>query len=286
LERHWKKKLLRDAVRKNLARLEEELDAARALQLGMLPREFPACTPAQPVAVHAMMEPAREVGGDFYDCFYAGEHTFCFLVGDVSGKGASAAMFMARTRSLVRIAVDLWREWRSDEIEPAALVETVNRELCQNNDERMFVTLFFGVMDTTTGVVSFVNAGHPAPHLLHADGETGQIEAKPGMPLGIRRAAQFVCRTLTIRSGDALFVCSDGVFEALNEDGDLFSIERLTQVLQAACHAEPVALVEAVKDAVDAFAGAAPKADDITALALRWLPVGAIAERAAQIADA
>ena len=82
-----------------------------------------------------------------------------------------------------------------------------------------------------------------------------QIEAKPGMPLGIRRAAQFVSRALTIRSGDALFVCSDGVFEALNEDGDLFSMERLTQVLQSVCHAEPVALVETVKDAVDAFAG-------------------------------
>jgi hypothetical protein len=104
------KKRLRDEVRRNLERLENELDSARALQLAMLPSRFPVCSPSHPVAVHAVMEPAREVGGDLYDCFYAGEHTFCFLVGDVCGKGASAAMFMARARSLVRITVDLWRE--------------------------------------------------------------------------------------------------------------------------------------------------------------------------------
>jgi len=96
------KKQLRDAVRASLARLEQEMDAARKLQLGMLPMAFPACTPEQPIEVHALIEPAREVGGDLYDFFYASEHLFCFLIGDVSGKGAAAAMFMARTRSLVR----------------------------------------------------------------------------------------------------------------------------------------------------------------------------------------
>ena len=140
------KKRLRDEVRKNLTRLEEEMDSARALQIGMLPRDFPTCSFAQPVAVHAVMQPAREVGGDLYDCFYAGDRTFCFLVGDVSGKGASAAMFMARARSLVRMTVELWREWRTDEVQPGQLLEAVNRELCQNNDERMFVTLFLGLV--------------------------------------------------------------------------------------------------------------------------------------------
>jgi sigma-B regulation protein RsbU (phosphoserine phosphatase) len=101
------KKRLRDEVRASLARLAEELDAARRLQLGMLPRVFPAHTAEQPVEVHAFIEPAREVGGDLYDCFYAAERLFCFMVGDVSGKGAPAAMFMARTRSLVRMGLEL-----------------------------------------------------------------------------------------------------------------------------------------------------------------------------------
>ena len=157
------KKRLRDEVRRNLARLEEEMDAARALQLGMLPSQFPVCSSAQPMAVHALMQPAREVGGDLYDYFYAGDKTFCFLVGDVSGKGASAAMFMARTRSLVRMTVELWRAWRSDEVQPAELAEAVNRELCQNNDERMFVTLFLGLFDTADRNSFIHQCRPPAP---------------------------------------------------------------------------------------------------------------------------
>jgi sigma-B regulation protein RsbU (phosphoserine phosphatase) len=266
------KKRLRDEVKRNLERLEEEMDSARALQIGMLPRNFPVCSADQPMSVHAVMHAAREVGGDLYDYFYAGENTFCFLVGDVSGKGASAAMFMARTRSLLRMTVDLWRQWRADPIEPGQLMEAVNRELCQNNDERMFVTLFLGLFETRTGVLSFVNAGHPAPHLLSADGDTGQIAAKPALPLGVRSHAKFEGRTLALAAGDALFVCSDGVFEALNEKGELFSIERLNQELIAANAEDPIEIIRVVKNAVDVFTGTAPKADDVTALALRWRP--------------
>ena len=274
------KKRLRDEVRKNLVRLEEEMDSARVLQIGMLPRNFPVCSPEQPIAVHAVMHPAREVGGDLYDCFYAGENTFCFLVGDVSGKGASAAMFMARTRSLVRMSVELWRQWRADGIQAGQLLEAVNRELCQNNDERMFVTVFFGLFDTRTGILSFVNAGHPPPHLLRAGGDAAQIDARPALPLGVRQSAKFEAKTLAIQPGDALFVCSDGVFEALNEKGDLFSIERLNQELRAASGEEPVEIVRLIKNAVDTFTGTAPKADDVTALALRWRPTGQDAGKA------
>jgi phosphoserine phosphatase RsbU/P len=273
------KKRLRDEVRRNMERLVQELAAARALQLAMLPRQFPTCSPSHPIAVHAVMEPAREVGGDLYDCFYAGEHTFCFLVGDVCGKGASAAMFMARARSLVRITVNLWLEWRTDDIDPGALLEAVNRELCQDNDDCMFITMFLGLIDTRSGVVSFVNAGHPRPHLVSSTGDTKQINSKPALPLGVRRQARFQTRTLQILPGDALFVCSDGVFEAVNRKGDLFSIERIGQLLRQANAAEPREMVRIIKDAVDAFTGGAPKTDDLTALALRWRPAGTAAER-------
>jgi sigma-B regulation protein RsbU (phosphoserine phosphatase) len=266
------KKRLRDEVRTNMERLAQELDSARALQLAMLPRQFPTCSPSHPIAVHAVMEPAREIGGDLYDCFYADDHTFCFLVGDVCGKGASAAMFMARVRSLVRITVDLRREHHSEDFDPGALLEAVNRELCQDNDDCMFVTMFLGLVDTNSGCVSFANAGHPAPHLVSTTGETKQIEAKPAMPLGVRREIRFQTRKLEILPGDALFVCSDGVFEASNEQGELFSIERLGRHLSEASAAEPREMVRLIKDAVDAFRGAAPKTDDMTALAMRWLP--------------
>jgi len=153
-------------------RLQTELDAARALQLGILPRTFPAWSLDRPVDVHAVMEPAREVGGDLYDCFYAADDLFCFMVGDVSGKGAPAAMFMARTSGLIRLAVRAWQEARTANSSYASVAQTVNRELCQNNAERMFVTLFLGFLDFRSGSLSYINAGHPQPYLLRANGRS------------------------------------------------------------------------------------------------------------------
>jgi sigma-B regulation protein RsbU (phosphoserine phosphatase) len=266
------KKRLRDEVRASLQRLERELDAARTLQLGMLPRVFPACTPEQPVQVYALMEPAREVGGDLYDCFYTSAEIFCFLVGDVSGKGALAAMFMARTRSLVRMAVELWRQLSLDALSLARIAEIVNRELCQNNDERMFVTLFLGMLDTRNGALAYVNAGHPVPCLLRVAGDIEQLDGKPEMPLGVRRDTAYQSRLATLRPGDAVFVVSDGVTEAMNALGALYTSKRLNAVLGAVCKATPEDMVRAVKKDVHDFTGSAPKADDATVLALRWQP--------------
>ncbi len=262
------KKRLRDEVRASLARLEEEMDAARKLQLGMLPLVFPACTPEQPVDIHALMEPAREVGGDLYDFFY------CFLVGDVSGKGAAAAMFMARTRSLVRMAVQLLRKMSGDQITPVRIVEAVNHELCQNNRDRMFVTLFLGVLDAKTGVLTYVNAGHLAPCVLHASGSIESVGNKPAMPLAIRAAATYQERTVTLLPGDTVFVFSDGVTEAMNVADELYGNERLQADLCAALALTPEEIVRAIKGKVDVFTGDATKFDDVTMLALRWQPAG------------
>jgi sigma-B regulation protein RsbU (phosphoserine phosphatase) len=264
------KKRLRDEVRVSHARLAEELDAARVLQLGMLPRVFPVHTRERPVEVHAFIEAAHEVGGDLYDCFYAGEHLFYFLVGDVSGKGAPAAMFMARTRSLVRMSVELWGQMGA-EMTTARIAETVNRELCQNNDDRMFVTVFLGLLDTRTGELTYTNAGHPAPFVLRASGEIGRIEGKAELPLGVRGGVSFQTRALTLLPGETVFVISDGIIEAMNADGAFYGLERLTVTLRAA-NARPIELVRSVAESVRAFIGTAPKADDVTALALRWLP--------------
>jgi phosphoserine phosphatase RsbU/P len=268
------KKRLRDEVRASLARLEQEMDAARKLQLGMLPLVFPACTPEQPVEIHALMEPAREVGGDLYDFFYASERLFCFLVGDVSGKGAAAAMFMARTRSLVRMAVQLWRKTSGDQIPPVRVIEAVNHELCQNNRDRMFVTLFLGVLDTKTGVLTYVNAGHLAPCVLHACGGIDSVKDKPAMPLAVRAGTAYQERTLTLLPGDTVFVISDGVTEAMNAADEFYCNERLQADLCAASTLRPEEMVRAIKTKVDGFTGGAPQSDDVTMLALRWQPAG------------
>jgi sigma-B regulation protein RsbU (phosphoserine phosphatase) len=269
------KKRLRDVVRASLARLEQEMDAARKLQLGMLPMAFPACTPEQPIEVHALIEPAREVGGDLYDFFYASEHLFCFLIGDVSGKGAAAAMFMARARSLVRMAVQLWRKTSDDQIAPMHVAEAVNRELCQNNRDRMFVTLFLGLLDTKTGVLTYVNAGHLAPCVLRTAGSIEPVNDKPAMPLGVRAGAVYQERTVPLRPDDTVFVFSDGVTEAMNGAGELYGNERLQSDLCAASALTPGEIVRAIKAKLNLFAGDAPKSDDVTMLALRWQPAGA-----------
>jgi len=268
------KKRLRDEVRASLKRLEQELDAARRLQLGMLPSEFPKWSVETPVRVHALMEPAREVGGDLYDFFFAPQGVFCFLVADVSGKGAPAAMFMARTRSLVRLAIELFRDLGA-QTSPQDIAEAVNRELCQDNRERMFVTMFLGFLDTTTGALAYINAGHPAPYLLRAAGDIERVEGKPLAPLGVRGGTAYEGRTVALQSGDAVFVCTDGVAEAMNSSDELFGDSRLVADLRAVRIAAPGAIVQSVKEHIDRFTGAAQKADDVTMLALRWEPAAA-----------
>ena len=261
------KKRLRDEVRAGRDRLQQELDAARTLQLGMLPGTFPAWSAEHPVEVHALMEPAREVGGDLYDCFWASAHLFCFLVGDVSGKGAPAAMFMARARSLVRMAVEYSRNDRAENISPAPIAEAVNRELCRNNPERMFVTLFLGLLDTRTGALTYINAGHPAPSLLRAAGDSERLDGKPEPPLGVRPNTAYQCREATLHPGETIVVHSDGVTEAMNIGEELYTAERLNADLAALRNETPEAIVRTVKDRVDAFTGTAPRADDVTLLA-------------------
>ena len=221
------KKRLRDEVRAGRDRLQQELDAARTLQLGMLPHAFPAWSAEYPVEVHALMEPAREVGGDLYDCFWASAHLFCFLVGDVSGRGAPAAMFMARARSLVRMAVENSRNDCAENISPAPIAEAVNRELCRNNPEHMFVTLFIGLLDTRIGALAYINAGHPAPGLLRATGAVERLDGKPELPLGVRPNTAYQCRAATLHPGDAVVVHTDGVTEAMNSSEELYTAERL-----------------------------------------------------------
>jgi sigma-B regulation protein RsbU (phosphoserine phosphatase) len=266
------KKRLRDEVHASLGRLETELDAARALQLGMLPSAYPAWSPEQPVQVYALMDPARQVGGDLYDFFPVTDGVYCFLVGDVSGKGAPAAMFMARTRSLVRMAIELWRRLGADPMTPARIAEAVNRELCQNNRDRMFVTLFLGVLDTKSGALTYVNAGHLSPCVLHASGSIERVDGKPAPPLAVRAGTAYQDRTVSLLPDDTIFLFTDGVTEAMNVAEELYGNDRLDAALCAASALTPEEMVRAIKAQVDIFTGEAPKVDDVTMLALRWQP--------------
>ncbi|MFL5091138.1 MAG: PP2C family protein-serine/threonine phosphatase [Xanthobacteraceae bacterium] len=264
------KKRLRDQVDAHLARLEEELEAARRLQMAMVPQSFPMPSTEFPVDIYASMEPAREVGGDLYDFFMTEDGTLCFLVGDVSGKGMPAALFMARAKSLIRIATELMRSRHGAAAGPAEIIARVNSELCQDNSDLMFVTLFFAMFAPHSGVLEYCNAGHNAPYRLNAT-TVETIEGAKGIILGVRADAAYETRRLSLAPGETVYVFTDGVTEANNITEELFSEARLEAVLRAAAGFSACDIVKAVGEAVRGFVGAALPFDDITMMAVRRL---------------
>ncbi len=261
------KKRLRDAVRSHLARLEADLDAARRLQFGMLPVDFPLPTRERPVEFAAMIAPAREVGGDLYDVFELGTGQICFLIGDVSGKGVPAALFMARTKNLVRVVTELMRGPDGAAAEPAEILARVNRELCDGNRETMFVTLFFAMLRPETGEIRFCNAGHNPPYRVAA-GVVAPITGGKARPLGIRTDSPYVTANLTLAPDEMLYLYTDGITEACNGRDDLFSEARLEDVLRGGPHDGAAGLIRRVGEAVRAFVAGTDQSDDMAALVL------------------
>jgi sigma-B regulation protein RsbU (phosphoserine phosphatase) len=267
------KKLLRDALKASHDRMQKELDAARRLQLGMVPSIFPEPTHERPVTISASMLPAREVGGDLYDFFFPTEGMCCFVIGDVSDKGTPAALFMARTRSLVRMSVTLLTQAHGIVPGPAAVLEAVNRELCQNNSERMFVTVFLGILNMADGTLCYANAGHPAPIRIAKAGGAGQdLAAPPRAPLGVSPRVRYTDTTARLERGDTVLTYTDGIPDANDPEGSFFGTDRLRAVLESVPSPEPNAVLRAVSEAVTAFANGAPAFDDLTMLAIRWEP--------------
>lgn len=259
--------MLRDALRAHLNRLEEELDAARKLQMSMVPVVFPVATPEQPIEIFAAMEPAREVGGDLYDFFPTADGRLAFAIGDVSGKGVPAAMHMARTKNLLRVVSGLMGGGTST---PAAIVTRVNQELCENNDTMMFVTLIFGLIDPKNGAIELCNAGHDPPYRLSGTG-VAAVESPQGMALGINPAWQYETAALALAPGEALYLFTDEITEAMDATDALFGKERLETALQGLTERPLDRLIATVAEAVAGFAQGCPQADDITSLALRRL---------------
>ena len=264
------KKRLRDQIDAHLARLEQEVEAARRLQMAMVPQSFPKPSAAFPLELNASMEPAREVGGDLYDFFVTEDGKLCFLVGDVSGKGMPAALFMARTKSLIRITTELMRARHGAAAGPAEIIARVNRELCQDNSDMMFVTLFFAMIEPATGELEFCNAGHNAPYRLN--GKTVEtIEGGKGIILGVRPDAVYTTGRLALAPGDGVYLFTDGVTEAADPADELFSEQRLEGVLRGSAGLSTADIVKSVTEAVRKFVGTALPSDDITMLALRRL---------------
>jgi len=263
------KKRLRDEIVAHLDRIERELQSAREIQLSMVPTDFPVPTPASPVEIFATLRPARQIGGDLYDFFWTDPQTLCFVVADVSDKGAPAALFMARTKTLIRLVATLLRLPNGAAPEPHEIIARVNEELCRDNEHCMFVTLFFGMLDPARAEVRFCNAGHNAPYIISPRQRVVPIIGTRGKPVGIGAALPYSSTTCKLAPGDCLFLFTDGITEAMDAGGTFFSQDRLEKTLDSLVGEAPRTVVDAIIAKVGEFTGAAPQSDDIAALALR-----------------
>jgi serine phosphatase RsbU (regulator of sigma subunit) len=243
-----------------------EMRAAAEIQQSILPPPWTPIGPAACVDLHAEMHPAREIGGDFYDYYLIDANRLAFTVADVSGKGIPAALFMAVSRTVMRGI-----SGRSD---LGAGVAEANRLLATQNTACMFVTLFHGVLDVTTGVLRYCNAGHNPPYLLRAGGPRSSLAAI-GIPIGIEDRIEYRCAEVALDRGDRLFLFSDGIPEAFDAAGNEFGTARLEETLDAArgrgaAGLDATGLVRDVLDATAAFTAGAEQSDDITCLALTF----------------
>ena len=255
----------REALRSrdDLLILKKELNLAHKIQQSILPKDFdihPACH------AKAIMVPAKEVGGDFYDILKLDSKHIAFAVGDVSGKGVPAALFAMVNQTLLRSTSSaLFRS-------TGKLITQVNQRCSKNNDNCMFITLFFGILNTQTGELTYTNAGHLPPLLLHSDGQHEELPLTGGLPLGIAEDEEFTEKTITLRPDDTLFVYTDGITEAINANGEEFGTPRLVEELISQASRELPTLNDYIYDQVSNFAHGVAQFDDLTALSLRYKP--------------
>lgn len=244
-------------------RIGSELRIASEIQRSILPRTFPPFPDRGDFEIYAQTLPAREMGGDFYDFFLIDTTHLGFVVADVSDKGVPAAIFMAVSRSLIKATA-------LQDVTPGECLRHVNSLLCPDNDSAMFVTVFYGVLDTSTGEVSYSNAGHNLPYLLHESGTVEVVQGTGGMALGVMEGISFATKKVTLGPGDSLFLYTDGITEALDTEGHFFSDDRLRRELGNVHGLPPAETFRRVVAEVRTFSEGAPQADDITALALHY----------------
>ena len=247
-------------IKEAAARIDKELEFAKQIQYSSLPTVFPK---SHSFKLYAQMITAKEVGGDFYDFYMLNDATVAFLVADVSGKGIPAAMFMMRAKTVIR---DLAERG----LEPDEIFTIANEKLCENNDAGMFVTAWLGILDTKTGLLKFANAGHNPPLFQKAGEKFSYMKARSGMLLAGMEGIRYRKNEMQLTPGDRIYLYTDGVTEATDNNTELYGEQRLLDFVNALENTDPESMCSRIKEDVDQFVGTAPQFDDITMLALNF----------------
>ena len=240
-----------------------ELSLATRIQANSLPKEFPPFPDRNEFDIYASMTPAKEVGGDLYDFFLIDDDHLALVIGDVSGKGIPAALFMMVVSALIHNAA-------INETSPAKVLTLVNRQICSRNPEEMFVTVWLGVLEISTGKLMATNAGHEYPALKQADKSFELLKDKHSVAIGAMDGVRYREYQIQLEPGDKLFVYTDGVAEATDSNEQLFTTARMIDALCKADNGTPEDVLNAVRGDVDQFVGKAPQFDDLTMLCLRY----------------
>lgn len=254
---------LRDTTAQK-ASIERDIHIASGIQMGMLPTNFPTYPDRDDVQIYASLVPAKEVGGDLFDFFFRDEKLY-FCIGDVSGKGVPASLYMAVTRSIFRTV-------SATETMPDRIVSTINKTMAEMNDTNMFVTLFVGVLDLRMGHLYYCNAGHDAPLLIGAG--VGFLTCNANIPVGFHPSWQYTLQETQIFTGTTIFLFTDGLTEAMNATKEQFRMESVNDMAIKA-HAEhqqePHQLIDLMTEAVGQFVGDAEQSDDLTMMAIQYI---------------
>ena len=244
-------------------RVSTELRTASGIQEAMLPSIFPAFPERDDFDLYASMTPAKEVGGDFYDFFLIDDTHLAVVIADVSDKGVPAALFMMSAKILINYRAQFGGS-------PSEILNAVNAEICKNNKSKMFVTVWLGILDLETGVLTCANAGHEYPFIRGGDGTFRVYKDRHGLVVGAMARSRYSDYEIRMEPGDAIFVYTDGAPEANNARGEFYGMERLTAALNRCADRTPQGILEAVKADVDAFTGDASQFDDLTMLCLSY----------------
>ena len=245
------------------SRIDAELSMATRIQSDMLPNIFPAFPERKDFDIYASMTPAKEVGGDFYDFFFIDEDTLGIVMADVSGKGVPAALFMMASKILVQNYTIMHKD-------PKAALEATNNQICMSNREQMIVTVWLGVLNLKTGVLTASNAGHEYPIIKNPNGKFEIFKDKHGLVIGAMEGAKYKEYEVKLEKGSMLFIYTDGAPEATNADEQLFGTERLLSTLNSQDFSTPKEVLDGVDKAVKDFVLNAPQFDDLTMLCLKY----------------
>ncbi|MBR0228818.1 MAG: PP2C family protein-serine/threonine phosphatase, partial [Clostridia bacterium] len=248
---------------KESSRIETELTMASSIQADMLPSIYPAFPERPEFDIFASMDPAKEVGGDFYDFFLVDEDHLGLVMADVSGKGVPAALFMMASKIIIANNTLLGKS-------PAKVLMDANNAICANNREGLFVTVWLGIMDMCTGKIVAANAGHERPVWMHAGGDCELMDDPHGFVVGGMEGLKYKEYEIQLNPGDKLFLYTDGVPEATDANEKLFGSERMLSALNEVRDATPEDVLKGVRRAVDAFVKDAEQFDDLTMLCLQY----------------